>query len=67
MVIEPFLGSTIFAPRKHFLHLLCRNCHLRGIAGPGAPHQFGFDRRSALVDEGCQSSFAICSDETGLF
>ena len=34
--------------RKNFLSVGCRANHLEGIAGPGAPHTFAFDRISDL-------------------
>ena len=45
-------GCADRCARKTFLHLLSRNCHLRGISGPGAPHVFAFDRRADLIDQG---------------
>ena len=45
-------GGVDQSARKSCLHLLSRNCHLRGISGPGAPHVFAFDRRADLIDQG---------------
>ena len=37
-----------FNPRKAFLHLGCHSNHLVGIGGPGAPHEFYFQRAQDL-------------------
>ena len=34
--------------RKHFLTVTTHCVHLKGIAGPGAPHVFALDRRCDL-------------------
>ena len=56
-----FFSAAHRAARKTFLHLATRNCHLRGISGPGAPHVFAYDRRSDLLRQGGPRWYFFCS------
>lgn len=45
------VSVCVLCVRKSFLAIGCRNSHLKGIAGPGAPHVFAFDRAEDLPGE----------------